>query len=108
MREPTGLDIHIASTDAAIVVTPAGELDLSNAADLRATLWGLATDCTNGRGIVLDLGSLDFIDTCGLHLVVDLVRQCMARGVGLAVRPGGFAIQRAFEMSGLAASVPFG
>jgi anti-anti-sigma factor len=107
MSQTATLAVHIATDGSAVTVTPEGELDLSNTRELRAALWGLATDGVERRGVVLDLGRLEFIDTSGLHLVVDLVERCAAADVGLRVRRGGYAIQRAFEMSGLEPLVPF-
>lgn len=107
MTDQVGLAVHIATDGSAVTVTPEGELDLSNAGELRSALWGLATKRPGDRDIVLDLGRLEFIDTSGLHLVLDLSRSCEMAGVRLTVRPGGFAIQRAFEISGLVREVPF-
>jgi anti-anti-sigma factor len=102
---PTGLDIRVLPQGARVVVSPEGEVDLSNTAALRSALWSIARDgCTC---IELDLRGLEFIDTSGLHLVIDLVRHCQDESIELAVRPGPYAIQRAFEISGLGRAVPF-
>jgi anti-sigma B factor antagonist len=105
MPSPAGLNVTIDEGPSWITVTPVGELDLANSGALRSTLWGLADD--GHESLVLDLGELEFIDTSGLHLVLELVKHCEDVGVGLSVRPGRFAIQRAFEISGLRAWVPF-
>jgi anti-sigma B factor antagonist len=105
MTSSTGLNVHIDEGPSWATVTPVGELDLANSGALRATLWGLADD--GHHSLVLDLGELEFIDTSGLHLVLELVKHCEEIGLALSVRPGRFAIQRAFEISGLLAWVPF-
>jgi anti-sigma B factor antagonist len=105
MPMPAALNMHIDAGPTWVTVVPSGELDMYNSNELRATLWGLTAD--GHRSLVLDLGELEFIDTTGLHLVLELVQHCEAVGVALSVRPGRFAIERAFEMSGLTAYIPF-
>ena len=105
MVRPASLEMRIVADATAVNVTPSGELDLSNVGELRTTLWALISD--GRRRLVLDLGELDFIDTSGLHLVLDLVRHCAREGVALEVARGRYPIRRAFELAGLERVVPF-
>jgi anti-anti-sigma factor len=56
----------------------AGEVDMSNAAELHAKLGGLTAP-----DLVLDLSALTFFDSSGIRMVVDLWRQRVAAGQSL-------------------------
>jgi anti-anti-sigma factor len=56
----------------------AGEVDMSNAAELRGRLAGLAAP-----HLVLDLAELIFFDSSGIRMVLELWRQRMAAGQSL-------------------------
>jgi anti-anti-sigma factor len=51
--------------------------------------------------LVLDLGGLEFIDSTGVHVLIDAHRRCEANGLRLVVIPGPRAVQRVFELCGL-------
>ena len=61
------------------VVTAIGEIDLSTAAELRGAL----TDVARHRGAIVkvDLGRLDFMDSSGVHALLE-GRQAIQRGGG--------------------------
>ena len=52
--------------------------------------------------IVLDLGGLTFMDSSGLHLVLDARRRAGEKGHKLVVLEGPEAVQRIFELTGTA------
>jgi len=58
-----------------------GEVDLSNAASLGASLDEAAGD----RGLVVDLSSVGFMDSAGLHMLFRLAAALAAHGCGLRV-----------------------
>src|SRR3712207_8160345 len=88
----------------ALWVQPEGELDLESAGVLKAVL-----DEYTGAGfprLVLDLRGLTFIDSTGLHTIIDAGRAAMARGVEFAVSPGLSRVQRIFDVPGTAGLFP--
>ncbi len=83
---------------------PAGELDLESATVLRAVL-GEYLDAGFPR-LVLDLRAVTFMDSSGLHLLLEAQRDARARGVELSVRPGPPSVQRVFDVTGTAKLFP--
>jgi anti-anti-sigma factor len=76
-------DLHIRRHDGVIVVRVAGEVDMSNASDLRgAIIEGTPNDAL---GLVLDLTSVDYIDSAGIHLLYRLGDNLRSRGQTLRV-----------------------
>ena len=60
------------------VVTITGELDLASVRSLRAVLCD-ASVCS-GRGLVVDLDEVTFMDTTGLRTLIAARRLCSVRG----------------------------
>jgi anti-anti-sigma factor len=78
----------------AIVVAPAGEIDLATIDALQAAIDVAATDAET---VVLDLREVTFIDSAGLRLVLQSSR---AIG-GFGVVRGPREVQRIFDLVGL-------
>jgi anti-anti-sigma factor len=78
----------------AIVVAPAGEIDLATIDDLQA-----AVDAAAGESeqVVLDLRDVTFIDSAGLRLVLQSSRAI----AGFGVVRGPLEVQRVFDLVGL-------
>ena len=57
--------------------------------------------------IVLDLAELEFIDSTGLRLILELHGEAARDGYSLALVPGGEAVQRVFEITGTVQALPF-
>jgi anti-sigma B factor antagonist len=89
----------------AVVVRPAGELDLATVEQLRTELRGL-TDVGFER-IVLDMRELTFIDSSGLHLVLETAHRARMGRFQLALIAGPPAVQRVFEITGVTEALPF-
>jgi anti-anti-sigma factor len=83
-------------------ITPRGELDIATQEALRAVLERHAAG-----PVTLDLGDLRFLDTSGLRLILDTAEAARRDGRELAVLPGIPAVQRLFDVAGVAALVPF-
>lgn len=82
-----------------VIVTLAGELDLAWAADVRR-----AFDAACGStlpAVRVDLGPLRFVDSTGLRELVILHQALAQAGRSLTFTPGGPAVQRVLEVSGL-------
>jgi anti-anti-sigma factor len=86
-------------------VVPVGELDLGTAPALDEQLDRLLL--SGRRAVVLDLRGLKFMDTSGLRLVLQLDARARRDGVELALVAGSPAVQRVFEIGGLADRLPF-
>jgi anti-sigma B factor antagonist len=59
------------------------------------------------EALVLDLSRLTFMDSSGVHLVIDAVRTAERAAVRFSIVPGPRSVQRIFEMCGLAEYLPF-
>jgi anti-anti-sigma factor len=82
-----------------------GEWDLTELQASRAAIGAVF----EGRPecIVLDLSRLSFIDSTGLHVVVELHKRCAHQSVRLAIVRGPRAVQRIFEICKLTELLPF-
>jgi anti-anti-sigma factor len=78
----------------AIVVAPAGEIDLATIDALQAAMDAAAAEA---GGVVLDLREVTFIDSAGLRLVLH-----SSRAIGdFSVVRGPREVQRVFDLVGL-------
>ena len=96
--EPFAIDV--AERDGRVDVTPRGELDMASAPELeQAILPRLQT----GEWVVLDLRSLDFIDSSGLRVVVSAHRSAEDRGGRFTCVRGapGSTVNRIVEIAGI-------
>ncbi len=82
-----------------------GEWDLTErdaASDaVSQALWG------RPEYLVLDLSRLSFIDSTGVHALVETHKRCKEQGTRLAIVPGPPPVQRPFEVCGLTGILPF-
>jgi anti-sigma B factor antagonist len=90
--------------DGMAVVKVSGELDLLTAPDLAAALAPLEAD---NADIELDLSGLEFIDSTGVHLVLQTFQKSSRDGWELALTGAGDEVRRAFELVGLLDRLPF-
>ena len=106
MNEPGSLTISSEVHASAYFVRVGGEMDGSNARDLEDELIRLGKD---GRSeMVLDVSSLEFIDSTGLAVIFRADRRMEKDGRSLIlVRPQGQQVGRAFELSGLDQALSF-
>ena len=102
---PEKFTIRCARDDERYVVAPVGELDLASAPALERELRRV--EASDVREIVLDLGSVEFIDSTGLQPVVHAHARTEHHSKRLTILPGPDAVQRCFEISGLASRLPF-
>jgi anti-anti-sigma factor len=85
------------------IAAPRGELDVATAPTLRAALDKIK----GARRLVLDLRSLSFIDSSGLHLLVALNQRAQRDGFSLALVAPAPPVDRAIQVSGLGKALPF-
>jgi anti-anti-sigma factor len=76
-------DIHISVHDAVIVARITGEVDMSNAGELRGAI--LEATPNDALGLVLDLSAIDYIDSAGIHFLYRLGDSLRSRGQTLRV-----------------------
>jgi anti-sigma B factor antagonist len=90
--------------DGRAVVRVSGELDLLTAPELEAALEPLRAERAD---IELDLSELDFIDSTGVHLVLQTYQASRRGGWELVLSGAGAEVRRAFELVGLLDRLPF-
>ncbi|HEV7804776.1 MAG TPA: STAS domain-containing protein [Solirubrobacteraceae bacterium] len=95
LRSERGGDTH--------VVELLGELDIAGASMLEDEL--LRVEATDAGLIVVDLGSLEFIDSTGIRLIVMAADRCS--GGRLTLLRGPKQVHRVFEITDLASRLPF-
>lgn len=89
----------------AVRVRPLGELDLVTAPLLEARIDELRE--IGFRRLILDLRGLRFMDSSGLHLILRYHAESRQDGFTFELIPGDRAVQLVFEVSGVAAQLPF-
>ena len=93
------------SEGGAIVACIAGEVDISNAADLGSALEGSVPQ--RALGLVLDLSEAGYIDSAGVHLLFRLGGRLTRRRQQLrVVVPDDAPIRKIVNLAGLGWTVP--
>jgi anti-sigma B factor antagonist len=82
----------------AFVIRLGGELDLYNAAQVRAALADIRAQAP--ERIVVDLGEVEFIDSTTLGVLIETRAKMSNRG-GLILAAPGLETRRALQISGL-------
>jgi anti-anti-sigma factor len=80
------------------LITPRGELDLAATPHLEDAIEAAARG-PGVEGVVIDLSSLDFMDSSGLRTIVQADRQVRERGLRFALVRGGEPVHRVFEIT---------
>ncbi len=89
-----GAVVEVAGTPAVPVVRVSGELDLASADAVRSTVDGSMTDAT--ERVELDLAGLEFLDSSGLSVFIELAARLPVTIVG-ASDP----VRRIIDVTGL-------
>ena len=63
-------DVRVEREDATVVAVVTGEIDMSNAASIRQQVGESVTP--GDDALLLDLSELSFIDSAGLHALIEL------------------------------------
>jgi anti-anti-sigma factor len=103
--DPPPFSVDVERNGAELVVRPRGELDLAtvpHVAEATAQAVGGEVD-----RLVLDLGSLDFMDSSGLRYVIIEHDRAGREGYELVILPGPPAVQRVFDIARLTPHLPF-
>lgn len=96
--------LQIEERASAVVATLAGEVDVSNAAEIERTIVAAARDADV---LVVDLGALEYLDSAGVALLhrIARLRRDEGRRLVLVVPPSTF-VHRVLEVTRLDAAVP--
>ena len=74
-------DVRFSMRGGALVAAVSGEIDMSNAQQVNAALTAATTNDLSG--VVLDLTSVDYMDSAGIHLMYALRESLRTRGQDL-------------------------
>ena len=85
--------------DDLVVVVLRGDVDLSEAGELRAVLNDACTGCH--RTVAVDLSTVHFIGSSGMGVLAEVHQRLTDEGRHLLVLDPPEAIQKAFAMAGL-------
>jgi anti-sigma B factor antagonist len=77
-----------------------GDLDISSGPELKAIIVRLCEEGT--ERLTIDLSKLTFMDSTGLHAIISASQLCAKHGSGFSVTSAPLAVQRIFEICGLA------
>jgi anti-anti-sigma factor len=86
-------------------VSPVGDVDLSTVGEIRDVLRELSR--VGFSRLVLDLRGTTFLDSTGLHLILEEYAAAQADGAQLVLLAGPPEVQRVFDLTGLGAQLPF-
>jgi anti-sigma B factor antagonist len=94
------LSIHRRIAGGRTVLAVAGEIDMATAPRLREAIDAALA---SGSGeISVDLAATTFMDTAGVHLLVDAVRRAEELGRTLTIASPSAAVLRVIEITGVA------
>ena len=82
-----------------------GDLDLATTDRVEAELKRI--EASDARTIVIDLSDLAFINSTGVHLLVDAELRSRADASGLTLRRGSPTVQRVLQICGVETALPF-
>lgn len=100
-REPFAVEVQRRDPNVAIV-RPRGELDIATVETLRTALESIERP----GPLMLDLRNLSFIDSTGLHLLVELHRRAQIDGFQLTLVAPTAPADRAIQLCGLDKTLP--
>ena len=103
---PGALLIAIRREADVLILELRGELALGSAPVLEQRLHAEEAIGVGPR-VVIDLSGVEFLDSAGLHVLLDAQRRLRERGTGLFLRRGPRAVQRVFELTDAFASFWF-
>jgi anti-anti-sigma factor len=76
-------DVQITLAPSALIAHVTGEVDMSNAEEVGATVIGATPN--EARGVVLDLSGVDYLDSAGIYVIYGMRTSLQARGQSLII-----------------------
>jgi anti-sigma B factor antagonist len=86
-------------------VCPLGEVDIETVGEIREQIENATA--TGATHVVLDLRGVTFLDSTGLHMVLDADAASRAHGWEFGLIGGPPDVQRIFDLTGARARLPF-
>ena len=105
VHPPGDLVVEAQHEGETVTVVLAGEFDLVTADAVRTALTRAIGE-SQGR-LVVDLRRVSFIDSSGLHVLLEAYMLCRDADPALTIRPGPPNVQRVFELAHLLNYLPF-
>ena len=92
-------DVQITLAQHALVARLTGEIDMSNAEEMGATVIGATPN--EAQGVVLDLSAVDYLDSAGIYVIYGMRASLQARGQSMIlVMPEQSPVYDALRLSG--------
>lgn len=93
-------DLRVDPLNGLVYAKLSGEVDLSNASELRDRLREMTPN--TALGLLLDLSDVDYLDSAGIHLIHHLREELRSRGqkLGLVI-PAESPINHTLRLAGL-------
>jgi anti-anti-sigma factor len=92
-------DVQITLAPNALVAHVAGEIDMSNAEEMGATVIGATPN--EAQGVVLDLSRVEYLDSAGIYVIYGMRSSLHARGQALIlVIPPDSPVHDALRLAG--------
>jgi anti-anti-sigma factor len=102
---PPPFQIDAESAPKGVRVRPLGEIDLDTVDSIRRKIDDyVAAGC---KRVVLDLRAVTFMDSTGVHLILETDAAARTSGWELLLIEGPASVQRTFELAGVRESLPF-
>jgi anti-anti-sigma factor len=88
-----------------VLVCPIGAVDIDTVGEIREHLE--KATATGAKRVVLDLGGVPFLDSTGLHLVLEADAASHGQRWEFGLIGGPADVQRVFDLTGARARLPF-
>ena len=93
-------DVQIRLAQHALIARLTGEIDMSNAEEMGATVIGATP--TDASGVILDLTDLEYLDSAGIYVIFGMRSSLQARGQAMIlVIPARSPVHDALRLSGV-------
>jgi anti-sigma B factor antagonist len=104
-RPVPSLELDISACGSTTTVGLAGELDLAAVEQLESAVAAALAEAA--ETLVIDLSALTFIDSSGVHALLDANRHAHARGVRLLIIPAPDPVNAVFDLCRVDTLLPF-
>jgi anti-anti-sigma factor len=92
-------DVQITLAPSALIAHVTGEVDMSNAEEVGATVVGATPN--EAQGVILDLSGVDYLDSAGIYVIYGMRASLQARGqVLILVIPPTSPVHDSLRLSG--------
>lgn len=85
-------------TPEAVILRPSGEVDLATVSAFRDALTAAAA---RGRSIVVDMSGIKYVDSSGIHALIDYTNACKQRSNHLIIVALRGTVQKVIEITNL-------